>query len=392
MINAALRAAWDEPAEVAAPGTTRWDRALVAALVPVAVLETWWRPDVVWPLWNLGWALVVVLTLLWRPHRPLAMLLVGYGAQTVAGVVPALAGEPYSVLDVTAVILLLAYSLGRWASGRGVVVGTAAMLLMHLAREPLYDESAASIGLGVGALLLPVAVGAAVRFLVRARRRERDEVRMRERQRLARDLHDTVAHHVSGILMQARAARVVARTDPAAAVGAIEGVEAAAARSLEDMRAIVAVLRDERDGPAERSPSFGLADVPRLADGRADGVPTVVTTSGELEDVDAPVGAAVYRVAQEAVTNAYRHAHGATAVTVEVATDGDHVRLRVHDDGRAAPGGHGRSRGRTGYGLVGMRERVALLGGTLSAGPDPVGGWTVEAVVPAAVPAPAVQP
>ncbi len=392
MITAVLRAAWDEPAEVAPAGTSRWDRALVAALAPLAVLETWWRPDVVWPLWHLGWALVVVLALLWRPHRPLAMLLLGYGAQTAAGVVPALAGEPYSVLDVTAVVLLLAYSLGRWSSGRGVVLGTGAMLLLHLLREPLYDESAASIGLGVGALLLPVAVGVAVRFLLRSRQREREEVRMRERQRLARDLHDTVAHHVSGILMQARAARVVARTDPAAAVAAIEGVEAAAARSLEDMRSIVAVLRDDADGPAERSPAFGIADIPRLAEGRADGVATVVTTSGELGDVPAPVGAAAFRVAQEAVTNAYRHAHGARTVTVEVTREVDRVRLRVHDDGRPTARGHDVGRGRGGYGLLGMRERVALLGGTLSAGPDPRGGWTVEAVVPAPVTAPAVQP
>ena len=273
-----------------------------------------------------------------------------------------------------------------------MLVGTAAMLVMHLAREPLYGEGAASIGLGVGALLLPVAVGVAVRFLVRARQRERDEVRMRERQRLARDLHDTVAHHVSGILMQARAARVVARIDPAAAVGAIEGVEAAAARSLEDMRAIVAVLRDERDGAAERSPSFGLADVARLAEGRAEGVPTVVRTSGDLDDVSAPTGAALFRVAQEAVTNAYRHAHGPSVVTVDLTRDGEDVRLRVHDDGRGPHGGHGGARPRGGYGLVGMRERVALLGGRLSAGADPAGGWTVEAVVPASVPTAAVRP
>ena len=99
----------------------------------------------VWPLWHAAWALVCVATLLWRAHHPLAMLVVAYGAQTVAGVVPALAGEPHSVLDVTAVVLLLAYSLGRWASGRGVVAGSCFLLVVHLAREPLYDSSGASM-------------------------------------------------------------------------------------------------------------------------------------------------------------------------------------------------------------------------------------------------------
>lgn len=386
MVSGVLRTLWDEPAEVAPPGPTRWDRALVAGLVPVAVLETWLRPDVVWPFWHLGWALVCVVALLWRPRRPLAMLVLGYGAQTVAGIVPALAGEPYSVLNVTACILLLAYSLGRWASGRAVVAGVVFLLTVHLAREPFYGESGASIALGVGALLFPVALGAAVRFLVRAQVREREEIRMRERQRLARDLHDTVAHHVSGILMQARAARVVARTDPAAAVGAVTGVEEAAARSLQDMRAIVAVLRDEDERPAERAPAYGLADVPRLAEGRTEGVPVLVTSSGAHEDVPPAVGSAVFRIAQEAVTNAYRHAREATEVTVELVREDETVRLRVHDDGRA-PHGRASVRGRRrSYGLVGMRERASLLGGTLRAGPDPGGGWTVEAVLPATRP------
>ena len=383
MAMSVLRAVWDEPRVVAPSGVTWWDRALVAGLVPVAVLEGLLRPDMVWPAWHVGWALACVVTLLWRPHRPLAMLLVGYTTQTVAGVVPALAGEPNSVLDVTAVVLLLAYSLGRWASGPAVLAGTAFLLVVHLAREPLYGSSGSSIVVGVGALLLPVAVGGAIRFWARAQRRERAEIRIRERERLARDLHDTVAHHVSGILMQARAARIKAAADPAGAVGAIRGVEEAAERSLADMRALVAVLRED-EAAAERAPTYGVSDIVTLAD--ADGTPRVlVSGTRDLDGVAATVGAALYRAAQEAVTNARRHAVGATRVDVQLTRGANTMTLRVHDDGRPA-GARGRSSRRGRYGLAGMQERFGLLGGQVSAGPDPAGGWTVLATAPTSAP------
>ena len=126
-----------------------------------------------------------------------------------------------------------------------MVAGSLFLLVVHLAREPLYDSSGASILLGVGALMLPVALGALMRFWARSQVQAREEIRVREREQLARDLHDTVAHHVSGILMHARAAKVRARTDPGAAAEAIDGVEEAAARTLDDMRAMVAVLRHD---------------------------------------------------------------------------------------------------------------------------------------------------
>ncbi len=378
----ALRALWAEPRVVAPPGTRWWDRALVAALVPLAVLETVVRSDVVWPVWHLAWALVCVGALLWRPRWPLAMLVLGYSAQTVAGVVPALWGEPHSVLDVTACVLLLAYSLGRWASGRAILVGTGFLLAVHLAREPLYDSTAASIVIGVGALLFPVALGAAMRFWERAQRRDREDIRMRERQRLARDLHDTVAHHVSGILLEARAAQVRAAADPGEAERALTRMEAAAARSLEDMRVLVAVLRED-DAAADRTPTYGAADIVRLGDQGGSAPKVVVTGSPDLGDVSAPVGSALFRVAQEAVTNARRHASGASTVTVHLARDAETVRLRVHDDGLVPSGAATKPRRTTpAYGLAGMRERISLLGGQLRAGPDPQGGWTVDAVVP----------
>ena len=384
MGGGALNALWDEPRAAAPPGSAWWDRALVAGLVPVTALEAGLRADMVWPVWHAGWALVCVATLLWRPHHPLAMLVVAYGAQTVAGVVPALAGEPNSVLDVTAVVLLLAYSLGRWASGRGVVAGSCFLLAVHLAREPLYDASGSSMVIGVGALMLPVAIGALMRSWARSQVRTREEIRAREREQLARDLHDTVAHHVSGILMHARAAKVRARTDPGAAAEAIDGVEDAAARTLDDMRAMVALLRHDEHADNGRAPTYGVADIPRLARDQGPGPRVVVQTSGDLERLPAPVESALFRAAQEAVTNAGRHAQDTTVVSVDLSRDGTAVQLRVHDDGRPAAPSRVR-RASPSYGLVGMRERLSLLGGEVRAGPDPEGGWTVEATVPVAM-------
>lgn len=391
MTGGPLRALWDEPRAEPPPGTPWWDRALVAGLVPLTVLEVALRADVVWPLWHGAWTLVCVGALLWRSHRPLAMVVVAFGAQSVAGIVPALAGEPHSVLDVTAVVLLVAYSLGRWASGRGVLAGSGFLLALHLLREPLYDASGASMVLGVGALLLPVALGAVLRLWSAAQVRAREEVRLREREQLARDLHDTVAHHVTGILMHARAARVRARTDPGAAAAAVDGVEEAASRALEDMRSMVAVLRDDRAVGPGRSPAHGIADISHLARDEGPDPRVVVESSGDLDRLPSPVGSALFRATQEAVTNARRHAVGATLVTVHLSRDHDVVRLRVHDDGRAPGAGRVR-RNQAAYGLAGMRERFSLLGGAVHAGPDPGGGWTVEATVPTSPTGPEAHP
>ncbi len=383
MLSAALGALWHEPAVPAPAAAGRGDRWLVAVLLPVAVAEGLARPDVVWPLWQIAMAWLCAVALLWRSRLPLAMLVLGFGAQTVAGLVPALAGQPFSVLNATACVLLLPYSLARWASGRAVLLGVAFLLAAHLFREPLYGSSSVSMVVGIGFLLFPVALGAAVRFWLRARRREGEQIRLQERERLARDLHDTVAHHVSGILLQARAA--VASSDPARAPEVLRTVEEAAKQSLAEMRTLVAMLREgEDDAPAERAPVYGIGDLARLA-GRVDGGPDVVLhTAGDLDDLGAPVGTAVFRLVQEAVTNARRHSRDATRVEVDVRRVAATVQVRVTDDGRL-PGTRVRARNRSagGYGLVGMNERVGLLGGSLQAGPGADGGWTVRAVIPA---------
>jgi len=218
-------------------------------------------------------------------------------------------------------------------------------------------------------------IGASVRFRATARDRQLEQVRSRERERLARELHDTVAHHVSAMVIRAQAGRVVAGTDPTAAVEALEGVEEEGARTLEEMRAIVAALRDGGVG-AELAPLAGIADLERLVRAPGGRLRVDLELHGELEALPPAVDAAVYRIVQESVTNALRHAVDATEVVIRVTGEPREIRVTVQDDGARA------GRGRDGYGLAGLRERAALLGGELRAGPGSDRGWRVEAELP----------
>ncbi len=181
---------------------------------------------------------------------------------------------------------------------------------------------------------------------------------------------------MSAIAFQAQAGRAMAAADPDRALAVLETIEEAASRTLEDMRAMVGVLRDGAE--PDLAPQPGIDDVERLARD-VGGWPRVgVHLSGDLDDLSPGVGAALYRIAQEAVTNALRHARNATCVTIEIGGEADRVRLTVHDDGDAVTT-HAPT---PGFGLLGMTERTSLLGGTVQAGPAREGGWTVEATLP----------
>lgn len=208
------------------------------------------------------------------------------------------------------------------------------------------------------------AVAMALRY--RARARELDQVKLVERERLARDLHDTVAHHVSAMAIRAQAGLAKAKTDPGAAADALQVIEAEASRTLAEMRSLVRMLRhsDNGDSAATASKLRSLAGRERA------GPPVDVRISGDLDALPAPVGTALYRLAQESVTNARKHARHATRIEVRVDVAETNVRLQVSDDGDTAPTG---PPGPPGYGLLGMRERAGLLGGTCEAGPSAIG-------------------
>jgi signal transduction histidine kinase len=275
-------------------------------------------------------------------------------------------------------VLILLYSLVRWGSGRELVVGTAFVTVV--VALGMYASSAGwAEVLGASALLLMiVALAAVFRYRADLWHRQRREIRNQERVALARELHDTVAHHVSAIAVQAQAGRVVAGSQPEKAVEVLAAIESEASRTLAEMRSMVRMLREEE--AVAYAPQPGVADLPALA--RADATPTVeVRVDGSLTKLAPPVDAALYRLAQESLTNSVRHARGATRVGIDVRREGDAVRLRVRDDGLTEPG----PAPEPGFGLLGMAERAQLLGGSLSAGPGPEGGWVVEAVLPVEV-------
>lgn len=359
------------------PPPPRWrDWALVSAFVAAALLEAILRDDVAWPVLAAVVGAAAAIGLPWRRTRPVPVAAIAFGAIALGDAVAHVGTGAPIELYAEVSVLLLPYALFRWGSGAEAVIG-AAIVLAALGLLTAIGADLADLAVGPPVLALPAALGAALRYRASTRLREADQVRLRERVQLARELHDTVAHHVSAIAIRAQAGRTLAAARPEAAVEALEVIEEAASRTLGDLRALVGALRDA--GDADLAPQRGVADIARLAHAAGDGPRVDVRLAGDLDDVRPLLGAAIYRIAQESITNALRHARQATRIDVRVTGERDCVRLTVRDDGEAvAPA----AAGSPGYGLVGMRERSALLGGTLETGPDAGRGWTVTAVLP----------
>jgi signal transduction histidine kinase len=272
-------------------------------------------------------------------------------------------------------VLVLPYALVRWASGRHIAIGAVIMLLtwaVGITTDP--GTVGDAIG-GLTVLLLPAAIGGMERYRGTARARELEEVKLREREQLARELHDTVAHHVSAIVIQAQAGRTLAATRPEAAIDVLAVIEGEASRTLDEMRGMVGALR--RDTDAELVPQRGIADIAQLAATAPAGLVVHVDLTGDISTIEPVVDAAAYRIVQESVTNAVRHATNATRIDIHMIASPEQVRLSVVDDGQ--PNG---TPGIGGYGLIGMTERAKLLGGTLDAGRSPSGGWQISAELP----------
>lgn len=371
MVRNALRSLLAEPRAPYPPRRVWRDWVLVGGLLIAAVLEGVLRTDLVWRPFALAFAVATVGALLWRRTHPLTVVSAVFGAIIVVDIVALITDRAPFGLYTMICVVLLPYALVRWGSGRDILIGFAVVLVaMVLGIVSDFTGYAEAVG-GSIFLLFPATLAAAVRYRWTARLRERDQVRLREREQLARELHDTVAHHVSAIVIRAQAGQAVAASRPQAAVEALAVIESEGARTLAELRTMVGVLRD--DGTAALAPQPGVADLLGLADGQSR---VKLTMSGNLDDLGPAVGAAIYRIAQESITNATRHARQATRIEVDLTSYGETVRLTIHDDGEPT------TMNSFGYGLPGMTERAALLGGTLAAGPDPHHGWTVEAVLP----------
>jgi len=299
-------------------------------------------------------------------------------------------------------VLIAAYSLGRHHSGRrlwwiaGPFVGAIAVFVISGA---VIGE--APWGAVVTTLVMVPAVvlfGDSMRMqrkrlddlAERAERAERErELLARqhvqdERTRIARELHDVVAHSVSVMVIQAGAARRQLESNPERANTALEAIESTGRAAMIEMRRILGVLREHDGGAGPLAPAPSLTQIGDLV--RADpDLAVTLRTEGDLEGVPSGVEVSAYRIVQEALTNVRRHAGRVDDVTVRVSRLGGRLEIEVTDDGRGAstlvsspPAGSDDA----GHGLIGMRERVASSGGELSAGPRPGGGWRVHAQFP----------
>jgi signal transduction histidine kinase len=286
---------------------------------------------------------------------------------------------PLPVLAFTLACAVTLAALGDSPGGAPVLVALFTVADTHDRRVALAAVVPTAVVLQVASISsppVPIVAGLLGAYWQARRRSAEEQARIvihEERAAIARELHDIVAHSVSVMLVGVRGARDVLRSDPDVAEHTLARVETSGEESLAELRRILALLR-EPERAAEVRPQPSLADLRALVDDyRAAGLPVDLRVTGEPRPLPGGVELSVYRIVQEALTNALKHAR-ATSVTVAL-TYGERLDVEVVDDGVASTAG-------AGHGLTGMRERVALLGGELEAGRAASGGFRVAARLP----------
>jgi len=330
--------------------------------------------------WEFVLAALTALPLLTRRRLPLlSFLIIALATAWLFG----LSGADYTWTVLA--VLIAAYSAGTYSRYRNlalVSIVLAAILIIgghgdnvpNLATGPLIFLLLSLLGLGANAVHT-------WRQRAQTLHQEREAATQlaleQERARLARELHDVVGHNVSVMIIQAGAARKMLDLDPVQAREALLAVEASGRAAMTELRQVIGLLTVDSDG-ADLTPQPGLDQLPELASRVRDtGVQVTLTLDGTFESLPAGIELAAYRVVQEALTNAVKHATGA-AVDIKISGTPDELRVEVTDTGgapAAAASGSGR-------GLTGLRDRLAAYGGTLTAGRRPTGGFRVVAVTP----------
>ncbi|GAA0952073.1 sensor histidine kinase [Nonomuraea longicatena] len=280
-------------------------------------------------------------------------------------------------------VMVAYYSVGRHTSGRrmlaalvlGMVAYGTGSVLADLDRD-LAGSSSSSLG-----ILMAVVIGQLFRLRAELRARSRKELAdaavSNERRRIARELHDVVAHHLTVVNALVGGARASLPPGHETTKEALSGAEQTARQALDEMRQLLHVLRADGTDGADASTGVGAARLPSLvAEASGAGLPTSLEVSGDSLPLPANVDHAVYRIVQEALTNTRKHAEGARA-SVRLAYDEGGVEVEVLDDGVPSVASMP-----PGFGLRGMAERVALCGGTLATGPRSGGGFRVHARLP----------
>ena len=328
-------------------------------------------------------AVLMTVPLVFRRTRPLGCSTTVLGAACAQQILT----TPTEGLSPLAAMLLAGYSVGAHAAGRRAVVGAALLTL-----------TAATVGgsdvVFVGLLLLSAwAAGVLVHrqrhqvahlqsdreVLIAERQVAAEQGAVQERRRIARELHDVVAHRVSMMVVQAQSADALLATSPDAARASVRAVEEAGREALGELRSLLGLLRAdvvEFGEPSQLAPPPGLGEIEALvARARDAGLPVAYLVQGEVRRVADAVGAAAFRVVQEAITNVVKHG-GRAATSVDLTYGPDHLEVLISDVGKVSgpvvPG----------FGLSGMRERVDFVGGTLDVGPGEDGCFSVLARLP----------
>lgn len=388
---------------------------LAVLLLPISLVSIAPSTPLAW-LWLVRLSLVTAhAALVVRRIVPTVSFVVVSASLAVETVAPLTAYRYDSAFLPSAAIFPIAlYSLcahgGTWARPLGLTVGIAGAAMLTVRAVRVFPSATATApgGAAAWAFLLGVLVVVVVASWALARlrhvrlayfhlveerarraeadREERAQAAVREeRARIAREMHDIVAHSLAVIVTQAQGGELVAAKSPQRATLALNTIAATGRLALADMRRLLGVLRAEVPGQAEKQnlysgPQPTLAELPQLLERvRAAGLDVHRSDDGVARPVGTATELTVYRLVQEALTNALRHAGPGTRAELNLAWNSHALTVTVGDDGRGVTT-HANG---DGHGLIGMRERVAVLGGTLTAGPRPQGGFEVCAVVPA---------
>jgi len=364
------------------------DIALTATVLVLSVTEALFSDGVTGPRW--ATALVssaMCLLLLWRRTHPLAMVV---ALLLLAVPAAAILFDSSELISTFLPLLILAYSGGAYAGERDarIILG---LLFAGVVTVGLLDESAVASDIYFPTIITTLCwlggrtVGTRARHAAElhetaalaAERREREtqEAVAEERRRIAREMHDVVAHSISMMVIQAGGARRILATDPGRAEEAAARIRGAGTDALAEMDILLGVLEAAPDGTAPPKLD-GLGELVERA--REAGLPVTLEVVGARRRLSAGAELAVYRVVQEALTNAVKHAGGATTeVRLEWGDDALDLRVADRGDGGASPQLPG-----AGHGLMGMRERMRVFGGDVQTGPRPDGGFEVAARLP----------
>ena len=328
-------------------------------------------------------AIPVAVFVLWAYVRGVPLWVVSLGVVVPVVVAERSGGHQPLLFEVS----VLAFVVGRWSGSLTAAVALGLLAVASPVTAGLIEsDGRIAVGIWILGVAFPWLIGRAVfrqgqlaAALEATRRELAEQAMLEERRRIARDVHDFVGHGLAAVMLQVTSARHVLRRDPAAAEEALQSAEDVGRRSMQELRRTVAVLRSD-DEAAVLSPVPSAMEIPALVDhARAGGQTVELRICGDLSAIPPSIGAAVYRIVQESLANAARHAPSAPTVLALDLVDG-HVSLVAQTAGPVLTAPTNEPVRRR-YGLIGMRERATALGGEFSAGPTSE-GWRVSCRLP----------